>query len=308
MGTNETSMGCGGSKDKKDEGAPAPVEQKGADAPTAAEEGGSAQRQDNTNEFVSKDLQELMQDYFNRYDLDGSSTINSSEELKQLCTNLVVKLDLPLDVADIDRIVHSAGAFADDPFEGDDKPDDRNEWYLDDFIKWFMPGFEVPRDWIAGDESDEDEEQTDEIPFVKGTYIGEMEGGGKKYVWKRKNKDTHAEEDCFEFSFKVRYDDADPKKLKERKGCDSVGYYRQTGSLDGKTIKILREYDIDGDLGTVEPSIEFTGDQVEGEPHAMSGTWKNLNAEEAGDQMKLLGLEGVQEGTFKVTKRIRDDA
>merc|ERR1712100_153706 len=127
-----TSMGCGGSKDKKDEGAPAPVEQKGADAPTAAEEGGSAQRQDNTNEFVSKDLQELMQDYFNRYDLDGSSTINSSEELKQLCTNLVVKLDLPLDVADIDRIVHSAGAF-----EGDDKPDDRNEWYFDDFIKWF---------------------------------------------------------------------------------------------------------------------------------------------------------------------------
>ena len=90
-------------------------------------------------------------------DLDGSSTINSSEQLKQVCTNLAVKLDLPLDVADIDRIVHSAGPFVDDPFEGDERPGDRNEWYLDDFIKWFMPGFEVRRDWIPGDESDEDQ-------------------------------------------------------------------------------------------------------------------------------------------------------
>ena len=29
--------------------------------------------------------------------------MNTTEELKQLCTNLVVKLDLDMDVADIDR-------------------------------------------------------------------------------------------------------------------------------------------------------------------------------------------------------------
>jgi hypothetical protein len=37
--------------------------------------------------------------------------------LKQLCTNLVVKLDLPMDVAQIDEKVASAG-----PFQDDDAP------------------------------------------------------------------------------------------------------------------------------------------------------------------------------------------
>ena len=44
--------------------------------------------------------------------------------MKQLCTNLVVKLDLPMDVSDIDRVVASAGAFEDDAVvSGDTKPE-----------------------------------------------------------------------------------------------------------------------------------------------------------------------------------------
>merc|ERR1719174_3122712 len=111
-------MGCGGSKDHPPEPGDAPT----APADAAPPGNASGEEWDKSLEWMSNDLKTLMHDYFNRYDLDGSQTINSSEELKQLCTNLVVKLDLPMDVADIDRIVHSAGAFADDPFEGDDKP------------------------------------------------------------------------------------------------------------------------------------------------------------------------------------------
>jgi len=74
-------------------------------------------------------------------DLDGSQTINSSEELKQLCTNLVVKLDLPMDVQQIDKIVHDAGAFEDDDVPaGEPKPakGSRHEWTLEEFVMWFV--------------------------------------------------------------------------------------------------------------------------------------------------------------------------
>ena len=83
--------------------------------------------------------------------MDGSQTINSSEELKQLCTNLVVKLDLPMDVADIDRVVGSAGAFEDDAVEGGAKPEKgtRNEWNLETFVTWFVAKdrFAVDANW-----------------------------------------------------------------------------------------------------------------------------------------------------------------
>jgi len=69
--------------------------------------------------------------YFRRYDLDESGTINSSEELQQLCTNLSVRLDLPLNLGEIDAKVTGAGNMMD------------NQWSQDDFIDWFAEEFEV---------------------------------------------------------------------------------------------------------------------------------------------------------------------
>ena len=51
----------------------------------------------------------MLNDYFIRYDLDGSGTISSNDEIKQLCTNLAVKLDLDMDVQTVDKKVNGAG-------------------------------------------------------------------------------------------------------------------------------------------------------------------------------------------------------
>merc|ERR1711934_1214273 len=136
-------MGCSGSKDKKDAGdAPAaPVEKKAA----ATEEKKAEPKKDEkpkedmnakSAETMSADLRNMMQDYFNRYDLDGSCTINTKEELKQLCTNLVVKLDLELDVQEIDKLVEDAGDMS------------KNNWAFDEknqagqcFAYWFLDKF-----------------------------------------------------------------------------------------------------------------------------------------------------------------------
>jgi hypothetical protein len=73
----------------------------------------------------------IIQGYFRRYDLDESGTINSNEEMQQLCTNLSVRLELKFSVSDIDQKVTSAGDMA------------ANEWDCDQFIEWFSKEFSV---------------------------------------------------------------------------------------------------------------------------------------------------------------------
>jgi len=73
----------------------------------------------------------IIQQYFRRYDLDDSGTINSSEELQQLCTNLSVRLELKFSVNDIDAKVTSAGDMT------------VNNWDLDQFTQWFSDEFEI---------------------------------------------------------------------------------------------------------------------------------------------------------------------
>jgi len=306
---------CGGQKEKPEAAeseAPAPG---GAPATAAA---AKPAREDKSLDYLSPDLKTLMQDYFNRYDLDGSQTINSSEELKQLCTNLVVKLDLPMDVQDIDKIVSSAGAFEDDNV--DDPPkNQRNNWQLDAFVKWFCKKdcFNVDANWKTGDASDEEEEPTPERPFLTGTYVGVVEGGGKKYTVKKQvggkmSNDGVLEgatvEEVQEFMFKIRSDDG--TNLMPRPGCDSVGYYNTSGSINGNKITMVLEYDVDADVSTAEPKLVLEGEWGGADdPMAIKGNWTNANADkqEAADMMKVIGLEGVQEGTFELRKRIRDD-
>lgn len=260
-----------------------------------------------------------MADYFNRYDLDGSQSINSSEELKQLCTNLVVKLDLPMDVTDIDRVVKEAGAFADDT----NAPADANNWNLEKFVCWFTePGhFNVDKDWVMGDESDEDEAPSEEKPFLNCTYIGTIEGAdGKKWTGKylvgakpgADGKLTGGEKKVHnEFKFKVRRDDTPAEggkhKLKERPGCDSIGYYRSQGTIEGDAISISISYDVDNDTSTKEPILLLEGKWGGADaPNDIVGTWRN-GEPAAAEKMAELGLDGCQEGTFKLSKRIRPD-
>jgi len=243
--------------------------------------------------------------------------------LKQLCTNLVVKLDLPMDVQDIDTIVQAAGVFEDDNVDGDASAPPkgkRNNWQLEAFITWFCKKdcFNVDASWSVGDQSDEDEDPTPERPFLTGTYVGVVEGGGKKYTVKKRvggkmGNDSKLEgfttEEVPEFMFKIRQE-ADGTTLKPRPGCDAVGFYRSSGSIDGTKITMVLEYDLDDDQSTAEPKLVLEGEWGGADdPKKIKGTWKNANAdkEEAADLMKTIGLEGVQEGTFELVKRERAD-
>jgi predicted outer membrane repeat protein len=75
-------------------------------------------------------LDQLIIDYFHRYDLDESGTINSNEELKQLSTNLSFKLRLTLTGDEIDALVHAGGEL-----------DNENEWQVEEFGEWYKESF-----------------------------------------------------------------------------------------------------------------------------------------------------------------------
>merc|ERR1711970_828620 len=67
---------------------------------------------------------------FLRYDLDGSGTINSFDELEQLCCNLGYRLELELNPKQIDSII------------ADVKAENPNiEWDLAHFSSWFKATF-----------------------------------------------------------------------------------------------------------------------------------------------------------------------
>jgi hypothetical protein len=75
-------------------------------------------------------LDQLIIEYFHRYDLDESGTLNSNEELKQLSTNLSFKLRLTLTGNEIDALVHSGGEL-----------DHENEWQVEEFGEWYKETF-----------------------------------------------------------------------------------------------------------------------------------------------------------------------
>ena len=73
----------------------------------------------------------IIAQYFRRYDLDLSGTINSHDELQQLCTNLCVRLELPYGVDHIDGKVNTAGDMAE------------LQWTVSQFAEWFGEEFKV---------------------------------------------------------------------------------------------------------------------------------------------------------------------
>eukprot|EP00656_Telonema_subtile_P056092 TRINITY_DN8882_c0_g2_i3.p1 TRINITY_DN8882_c0_g2~~TRINITY_DN8882_c0_g2_i3.p1 ORF type:complete len:1868 (+),score=407.84 TRINITY_DN8882_c0_g2_i3:232-5835(+) len=76
------------------------------------------------------ELDETIETYFHRYDLDDSHTVNSLEELQQLTTNLAFKLKLALTGAEIDQVISTAGELT-----------EKRGMSLEDFRTWFKDNF-----------------------------------------------------------------------------------------------------------------------------------------------------------------------
>lgn len=99
--------------------------------PKSKKKKGNSESTEKVKSPDSGNNRKIIQQYFKRYDLDESGTINSSEELQQLCTNLSVRMELPFSVSDIDNKVSTAGDM------------DVNNWDIDEFIKWFSQEFDI---------------------------------------------------------------------------------------------------------------------------------------------------------------------
>merc|ERR1711865_135060 len=266
MGIDIKNMGCGGSKDGKKEelaegGKPEakPEESKPAAKPEEGkpaakpEEGKPAAKQEaakpaaagaEREPWMSEDLENMMNDYFTRYDLDGSGTINSNDELKQLCTNLVVKLELDMDVSTIDEKVHGAGDMS------------KLEWTFETFKEQFAAN----HSWIPDDISDSDDErpagENNKAYLKQGTYQLTMSGEGMEdTTWKFKVRYTNdqGESDPHEIKKRLQNDHAlgfDDTPAKKPLGLHHIVAHVQNSD---KSIHITKSYDVDYDQSTKEP-------------------------------------------------------
>jgi hypothetical protein len=89
-----------------------------------------ASKENEKSEVDELDVQ--IERLFLRYDLDGSGTINSWDELEQLCCNLGYRLELDLLPAQIDEIIDGVKA-----------ANDSIEWDLPTFTLWFKEKFSL---------------------------------------------------------------------------------------------------------------------------------------------------------------------
>jgi len=332
-----SSKGKGGNGEKGEDAAPEeepaaeetaegaePKNDAGTNAKKKKADGGRANL---TADYMSDDLRDLFNEYYNRYDIDGSGTINTSEELRQLCTNLVVKLDLDnVDAKYIDMRVRDAKPFVGDLVQqGAEKG--KNEWDLAAFTEWFLnpDNFIVDRDWAKGDESESDsgEPGRDCKPFFCGTYAGVLSSadGSQKYTVRRrkgvgqidpetKTYSKYATEPDPTFVLRVRVaqgEGSDGKRqLLARQGCDSVGAYKTHGNIDRQKIHFEMEYDVDNKPDSAEPHLVLDG-TVSKDGKTITGTWKNAEPK-AGGTLQWINLKGVEKGKFELTKRKRQDS
>lgn len=74
---------------------------------------------------------ELLLNYFERYDLDNSGTLNDEDELQYLTINIVKALGLRISLSEMDKILEPAMQ----------KINAGNHWNMDQFAKWFYTNF-----------------------------------------------------------------------------------------------------------------------------------------------------------------------
>merc|ERR1711935_493273 len=95
---------------------------------------------------------EMIRAFFNRYDLDLSGTMGSTNELKQLTVNLIVNLQLDTTVDAIEEAIAGAGNMAD------------LKWNIGQFKEWFFKTF-----------SFSDKEHLTELTVATQVLNGEVE-------------------------------------------------------------------------------------------------------------------------------------
>jgi len=313
-------MGCGGSKDDKDnekaknehEDAGKPEEKPKDAAKEAPKESAKETPKEAPKEapkteakaqpeWLSEDLSNMMQDYFTRYDLDGSGTINSNDELKQLCTNLVVKLELDMDVSTIDEKVHGAGDMS------------KLEWTFETFKEWFVSEeqFAANRSWIPDDISDSDDErpagENNKAYLKQGTYQLTMSGEGMEdTTWKFKVRYTNdqGESDPHEIKKRLQNDHAlgfDDTPAKKPLGLHHIVAHVQNSD---KSIHITKSYDVDYDQSTKEPRFCFTGECSD---HcSAAGTWEDEETDAQADVVRAK-LKVGKKGTFTMKKNPKEE-
>ena len=84
------------------------------------------------NGISQEELCEIQVKYFLQYGLDDRNTIDSIEELMQLCMNLAIKLNLKVDVANLEALVREQEESISD-----------GGWIFDEFKEWFDKTFEL---------------------------------------------------------------------------------------------------------------------------------------------------------------------
>jgi len=260
---------------------------------------------DEAIKVLSPDLKVLLIEMFKRYDLDGSKFIDSKDELKQLVTNLVVKLEIDMTMAKIDELV-----------DAESKKATGIKFDEDAFALWFVDptnnsAADSIKTWSRTDLEPEDE-QTGYAPFILGPYAGVLtdEEGNKfttEYTGKEGTKMTNSifRVDIQSALFSANeefYDKEEPffnetapsykwvmeqkevvdgqVPLTERKGCDNVGFYKSTGWItkDG-TFHYERSYDIDNDKDSKEPWFILDG-KVSEDGKTLEGKWEDKNSDE----------------------------
>jgi len=250
--------------------------------------------------WISHDLEQVLSDYFVRYDLDGSGTFNSNAELKQLCTNLAVKLELDMDVQAIDQMVNRAG--------------DMEElcWDFKTFKKWFVSKeqFAPSPFWLQRDYSDSDDAPENEMEgFLKaGSYKVNMRPDGHAGV---------------EFEIKVRYTRGGTeevvKELVSRTYCDETlgmntnqghpypyGLNTVSGQVNNtdKTIHFEKAYQHDESSGW--PRFVFNGKATRVATR-VEGSWVCEGGEHQACTAVLEQLNVGARGSFTMIKNPKID-
>jgi len=242
---------------------------------------------------------------FNRYDIDGSKTINNLQELTQLTTNLIVKLDLDIPISVINQqITAAAESFGDGDFQGFDEKS---------FTEWFISPVHFPqmKDAKVWEKTDveAETEQGAVAPFIVGNYTGKLWSEGNREnvftttfgVGEKAMTDTGftVEVQSVEwpssgasapFDWDAEEYKGKPVCLTARQGADNVGYYRSEAWVqkDG-SIQYTRGYDIDFDESAKEPKLVLQG-KVSRDGKKLEGTWKDENDPEG----KLLDITKIR--------------
>jgi hypothetical protein len=194
---------------------------------------------------LSSELAECKQTMFDRYDIDRSGTLNSAKELRQLCTNLCIKLQLTIKVETIEEWCQDAGEM------------EQNCWKVDEFETWFKNTF-IQRLGQPDAESEANAAAAEEAPDeAEKELIQEL----------HKYELENDEEYCWVMIFPNEEDEKRASMAQEEK--DAMKAAREDALFRmlraGLAIKLYKSADGDElvvEIGAPQRFLEFVGTQL----------------------------------------------